>query len=148
MFEKPEIIEYNESLKKEYVMFKKEFLQDIWSDKYEEFMLNNFSLIKNNKLFLLILKNKIIGTILINFNDNIIYIEELEITKRQRKKGYGKSLIQYLITNYSNFFIELIVDKDNVNAINFYNKFGFEIIEDNKSTYKMKYDKHLKQIAA
>lgn len=41
---------------------------------------------------------------------------------------------------YSKYdFLKLIVDNDNLNAIHFYNKYGFKTIENNSKTQIMSY---------
>lgn len=84
-------VKYEEKFKEMYVNFKSEFLSNIWSPKYRDFMLENFKLLNNNYLLLLIKDKEVIGAILINFKNNIGYIEELEITSKYQKRGLGKT---------------------------------------------------------
>ncbi len=139
MFENIEVKKYEEKYKKEYINFKKEFLIKIWSEEYKAYLLKNFKLIKNNYLLLLVKETKIVGAILINFKKNIGYIEELEISSKYQKNGYGKALVEGILKKFPNNQLELLVKKTNLNAIKFYEKIGFKKNQENETTYQFIY---------
>ncbi len=59
------------------------------------------------------------------------FIVDIGVKKDYRKKGIGKQLMNkiYEIARKNNIkTINLLVDKRNINAVNFYKKAGFEII--------------------
>ena len=86
---------------------------------------------------LICVDNNIIGCILTKEYDDGVIIDELYLEDEFRGKGIGTSIIKQL--EKDNSIIYLWVYKDNVNAINLYEKLGFKIIENTESRYKMKF---------
>jgi ribosomal protein S18 acetylase RimI-like enzyme len=126
LFENIQIVNFetDKDLEK-YVIFKKEFLSDIWSEKYGQFFKKNFKVLDNQLLLIAKVKNIIVGQLFISFKQNIAYIEEIEISLEFQNNNLGKNLINRFKQIYPNTSIELRVEKSNINAISFYEKLGF-----------------------
>ena len=94
----------------------------------------------NNDISIVLISesDKIVGGYLFaqDFLDNIdllsIYVDE-----NKRNKHIGTELLKYLVDNYTfnNKTITLEVAEDNIPALNFYKKFGFEIVNERKNYY-------------
>lgn len=83
--------------------------------------------IKNNpfgKYLLFIEENNVIGYLYYSDIYDRLEINQIEVQKKYRKKGYATQLINKLIE--LNKDITLEVKKDNYNAINLYEKVGFK----------------------
>lgn len=95
----------------------------------------NQTLINNNFKFIkLVLNKKIIGFIQFSWNKSDCDIISIGITKKLQKLGYGRKLIEYLISlNFKNIFVEVSVN--NENAIKFYQDLNFLKISLRKNYY-------------
>lgn len=91
--------------------------------------LNNYKLIKQ--------KNKIIGSLLLENENDSLLLSELYIIPKYRNKKIGTKIILDLIEN--NNTLTLWVYKDNKIAFNLYTKLGFKIIEEKETRYHLKY---------
>jgi len=60
------------------------------------------------------------------FGGECIWIEDIFIEKEWRGRGYGSKFIEYVKKIYPNKSLGLEVEKENVNALNFYKHFGFK----------------------
>ena len=140
MLEKISFKSFDRTLIDEYAEFKKEFLQDIWTKEYEKYFLKNFDLAKNQYILLAMIKNKVIGQLFVSFEKDHAYVEEIEISAPFRKKGIGKKLLRVFQEKFENIPLELLVDKNNTNAIGFYNKLGFVKQEYRNNYYRLRYD--------
>jgi ribosomal protein S18 acetylase RimI-like enzyme len=59
-----------------------------------------------------------------------LYIDCIGVSPDQQGKGIGTKIFQFLINEYPNKPLGLLVDKDNPDAKKLYLKLGFEIIEE------------------
>ena len=106
-------------------------------------------IISDDEIYIYTNENKTIGFIIFDLNKEIdlIHIKSIAIDKNERRKGYAKSIINYLQKLYNT--ITLYVQKGNT-AIELYKKCGFKQIEinedyystlDEKCAYLMKWEK-------
>ena len=86
----------------------------------------------------IVLNNIIVGSFLITKNENGLLLDEIFIEEQYRKKGIGTSIIKDVVSK-SNNNVYLWVYKDNIKAVNLYNKIGFNIKEETDSRYYMEY---------
>lgn len=98
---------------------------------------------QNAEIYFLVNNDIDIGMCAIYSNDyenKIIYISSISIKKDYLSKGLGQVLLDYIFTlknNYNMKYIKLEVKKNNIKAINFYKKNGFQVIEEKLETYLM-----------
>lgn len=90
----------------------------------------------NNDFLLYKINNKTIA--LINYQ---ILIDEIEIyylyvDEDYRRKGIATTLMNHIINKFIGYKFYLELRESNHNAMNFYKKFGFEIINIRKKYYK------------
>lgn len=116
---------------------KKQDIKELLRIENENFSLNegkissknfHYHISKQNKLFILKEKNKILGYILLIYYHKSIRIYSIAISKDSQAKGYGKKLLEYvfnLALEVKKIYITLEVKKSNKNAIKLYEKFGF-----------------------
>lgn len=91
---------------------------------------------KNNDIWLLCLRDEIIGCAQLTFIPNLTYtgglraqIEGVRISQEQRGKGFGKILIEHLIEQarlHNAVLVQLTTDKQRPESIDFYKKLGFK----------------------
>ena len=86
----------------------------------------------------IVLDNIIVGSFLITKNENGLLLDEIFIEEQYRNKGIGTSIIKDVVSK-SNNNVYLWVYKDNIKAVNLYNKIGFNIKEKTDSRYYMEY---------
>ena len=86
----------------------------------------------------IVLNNIIVGSFLITKNENGLLLDEIFIEEQYRNKGIGTSIIKDVVSK-SNNNVYLWVYKDNIKAVNLYNKIGFNIKEETDSRYYMEY---------
>lgn len=86
----------------------------------------------------IVLNNIIVGSFLITKNENGLLLDEIFIEEQYRNKGIGTSIIKDVVSK-SNSNVYLWVYKDNIKAVNLYNKIGFNIKEETDSRYYMEY---------
>lgn len=91
--------------------------------------------------------NEKIGIFAWNEDNEKIYLYELLILKKYQKSGVGSMLLNMLLQRSEYFHKEVIahVFKSNEAALNFYMKKGFEVVEENRSHYKISFKKGGKQ---
>ena len=118
------ILDYANNISKEEDKKIRDYVRDSIMDEFI-----NYKLIKVN--------DNIIGCLYIRDYDDGIIIDELYLEEEYRGKGIGTSIIKSILKN--NTIVYLWVYKDNIKAINLYEKCGFEIIENTESRYKMKF---------
>lgn len=87
----------------------------------------------------IIVDNKIVGCILLTNNDSGKLLDEIYLEEEYRNKGIGTKIIMDILDN--NDVVYLWVYKENEKAISLYKKLGFNVIEETKSRYYMKYNK-------
>ena len=93
------------------------------------------------------LKGKQIGEMLVQMSaltennvrddDNSIYVHSFGIDEKYRHKGIGRKMLRFVKDYYKTKNIYLGVEKSNTVACNFYEKEGFEIVEDCVYYYSM-----------
>lgn len=117
-----------------------EYAKDL--DKKEVEKINNYvNKTTPNQIFKyknIVLNNIIVGSFLITKNENGLLLDEIFIEEQYRNKGIGTSIIKNVLSK-SNNNVYLWVYKDNVKAVNLYNKLGFNIKEETDSRYYMEY---------
>lgn len=86
----------------------------------------------------IVLNNIIVGSFLITKNEIGLLLDEIFIEEQYRNKGIGTSIIKNIVSK-SNNNVYLWVYKDNIKAVNLYNKIGFNIKEKTDSRYYMEY---------
>lgn len=116
-------------------------------DSYPLFPVDNFTYKLTEKEFstnpyLKILtyveKDKIIGFLLYSLIYDRIEIEQFEVTTKERRKGIGNKLLNYLVEKYQDNNIKNItleVKEDNIAAINLYKKYGFKKVSTREKYY-------------
>lgn len=116
-------------------------------DSYPQFAVDNFTykLTKNEfytnpylKILTYEINNNIVGFILYSLIYDRIEIEQFEVTTKERRKGIGAKLLNYLIKKYQDTKIKNItleVKEDNVVAINLYKKYGFKKVSIREKYY-------------
>lgn len=90
------------------------------------------------KILTYVEKDKIIGFLLYSLIYDRIEIEQFEVTTKERRKGIGNELLNYLIEKYQDNNIKNItleVKEDNIAAINLYKKYGFKKVSTREKYY-------------
>ena len=117
-----------------------EYAKDL--DKEEVEKINNYvNKTISNQIFEyknIVLNNIIVGSFLITKNENGLLLDEIFIEEQYRNKGIGTSIIKDVVSK-SNNNVYLWVYKDNIKAVNLYNRIGFNIKEKTDSRYYMEY---------
>ena len=117
-----------------------EYAKDL--DKKEVEKINNYvNKTISNQIFEyknIVLNNIIVGSFLITKNENGLLLDEIFIEEQYRNKGLGTSIIKDVVSK-SNNNVYLWVYKDNIKAVNLYNRIGFNIKEETDSRYYMEY---------
>ena len=81
--------------------------------------------------------NKLVGFIHISKLYEVMDIINIVVDKEYRNKGIGTKLLNYIVDNYKDInSIMLEVNENNNNAIDFYKKNDFKIINTRKNYYK------------
>lgn len=99
---------------------------------------NEFSTNPYLKIFTYVEKDKIIGFLLYSLIYDRIEIEQFEVTTKERRKGIGNKLLNYLVEKYQDNNIKNItleVKEDNIAAINLYKKYGFKKVSTREKYY-------------
>ncbi len=76
------------------------------------------------------------GVLVFDYIYDRIEIEYIVVDPKYRKIGIATKLLKYIEKNYKAKNITLEVKKNNIPAINFYNKNGFSIVSVRKNYYK------------
>ena len=90
------------------------------------------------KIITYVEKDKIIGFLLYSLIYDRIEIEQFEVITKERRKGIGDKLLNYLIEKYKEKDIKnmtLEVNEDNIAAINLYKKYGFKKVSTREKYY-------------
>ena len=90
------------------------------------------------KILTYVEKDKIIGFLLYSLIYDRIEIEQFEVTTKERRKGIGNKLLNYLVEKYQDNNIKNItleVKEDNIAAINLYKKYGFKKVSTREKYY-------------
>ena len=90
------------------------------------------------KIITYVEKDKIIGFLLYSLIYDRIEIEQFEVITKERGRGIGDKLLNYLIEKYKDSDIKNItleVKEDNIIAINLYKKYGFKKVSTREKYY-------------
>lgn len=90
------------------------------------------------KIITYVEKDKIIGFLLYSLIYDRIEIEQFEVITKERGRGIGDKLLNYLIEKYKDSDIKNItleVKEDNIVAINLYKKYGFKKVSTREKYY-------------
>jgi len=130
------IVEINE----DNIVHLKKFLINVLPSTFRYFNTRNIDVIKNHIITIILLDNEIpIGYAHIDYEHK--YWFGICVLEEYHGMGYGNLLMDYIFNNEkikSLNEIHLCVDKININAINLYKKFNFQIIDENEYLYVMK----------
>ncbi len=101
-----------------------------WEEKFEELYVKKF---KDSDM-----KNFLLGTTktIFKYKDEYSAHLHIDILKEYQRMGIGIKLINALINHLKNKKIKnlmLVAGSDNINAINFYKKYGFYILDSNEN---------------
>lgn len=118
----------------EYYLMANDFSKEINNLRCE---INNILLIKrdehDNSVYYDLVKDgsSYVGKVKIDrVNETLIILSELSVNIEYRNKGYGKYIFSEIFRRYSNNTIILFVNKTNEIAISFYEKLGFDVIDE------------------
>lgn len=92
-----------------------------------------------NTCQLISVEDKIVGCLIVKLEDEYTLLDEIFIEEEYRNLGIGTSIINKILSTKE--VVCLWVYKLNEKAIKLYKRLGFEIIEDTKTRYFMKYSK-------
>ena len=118
-------------------------LVNIYFSALNKFNFRNWSfqdfvdLINNrSSIFYYVVNDIIVGFTVVRFNEDFTEIIIIAIDRNYQKKKIGQNILNYIINNpdFKGYMI-LDVAKTNINAINFYKKFGFKKIGQRKNYY-------------
>ena len=116
-------------------------------DSYPLFSVDNFTYKLTEKEFstnpylkiiTYVEKDKVIGFLLYSLIYDRIEIEQFEVITKERGRGIGDKLLNYLIEKYKDSDIKNItleVKEDNIIAINLYKKYGFKKVSTREKYY-------------
>lgn len=109
-------------------------------------MYNNFHSLYNidsymdNESYIILVheKNDVNAFLLAYKNFEILELEFIIVSDTNRHEGIGSELINYLVDNFAKNVNKILleVSEQNVNAIKFYKKMGFEITNVRKKYYQ------------
>lgn len=114
-------------------------IKEVSSDEVLDFILKFFPKYKISsdpfeKIFVYY-DSKIIGFISCSIIYDRCEINYIAVEKKIRRRGIAQKLLDYVINNNNFDSISLEVRKDNIEAINFYLKNGFEKVSIRKNYY-------------
>ncbi len=89
---------------------------------------------------IIIIDNQKAGCLLLEKYEDGILLNELYLAKDYRRKGIGTNILHNILNNNSKVY--LWVYKENIPALNLYQKLGFKIKEQTENRYFMQYDKN------
>ena len=111
-------------------------------DKEEVEKINNYvNKTISNQIFEyknIVLNNIVVGSFFVTKNENGLLLDEIFIEEQYRNKRIGTSIIKGVISKANNN-VYLWVYKDNIKAVDLYNKLGFKIKEETDSRYYMEF---------
>lgn len=119
---------------------KKDFLELLLLADEEEKMIDKY--IENGNMFALYDKDLKGCCVVLKINEKTIEIKNLAIYEKEQKKGYGKALINFVISNYKNKFERIIVGTgESPLTLPFYEKCGFKIYDKIENFFLDNYEK-------
>lgn len=85
-----------------------------------------------------IMDDKLVGFLWgYKIEENKIHINYFAVLNKYQNKQTGSKLLVEMLSEYSGYTIELLVKKENINAINFYKKHSFTTNEYDEHNFKM-----------
>ena len=129
-----EIIKYEKNTIMEYA----NNLTDVEINEIEEYV-NNSVYSSLNDYYSIKINNKIIGCLLFTDYKDGKELKEIYLEEKYRNKGIGTNIIKDIIKK--NNVVYLWVYKLNKKAISLYKRMKFNIIDETKTRYFMKYNK-------
>ncbi len=134
MFNIVEITENNNNLLQDFISNNK------LPNTFRYFNKRTIDVIKNHLITIILLDNELpVGYAHIDFDDNKYWFG-ICILENYQGMGNGKKMMEYIFNNEKIKNIEniyLTVDKININAINLYKKFKFNIIDEKEYYFIM-----------
>lgn len=112
----------------------------------EDFNLSRGSLryhLKNNRVFIIKDKNKILGYILWLERKSFFRLYSIAVLKQYHSKGFGKQLLLYSIERLRDKPLQLEVKIDNAKAVRLYESVGFEVVKTLNDYYPNNKDGYL-----
>lgn len=99
------------------------------------FHINNLN--SNEKIYVYKENNHVLGFLHIAINYEIVDILNIIVREGNRNQKIGSLLFDYMITELPQSITKILleVNENNISAINFYNKFNFEVISTRKNYY-------------
>ena len=128
------ITEMNSSHTCEIAEIEKNCFSKPWSQKAIESELNN----ENAHFYVLVFEGKVIGYGGMHIAVDECYIANIAVLPDFQRKGFGKEITLYLISEAVNLncdFISLEVRPSNITAISMYSSLGFEEVGRRKNFY-------------
>ncbi|MBL4716218.1 MAG: hypothetical protein COC01_06535 [Bacteroidetes bacterium] len=118
----------------------KRYIEDTWG--WDE----NFQLKYHKEKFkvdntkLIIVGNQEVGLLTVIDQRDMIFIENVLIIKKYQSKGIGKTLIIQIIDKAIKTKRDILLEvlKVNKRAMDFYERFGFKVIDETNTKYKLK----------
>ncbi len=92
--------------------------------------------IENGNVFVAEIGNKIVGYIVISsVIEGEVHIENIAVSKKWRRKGIGKKLMEFALMSFPKAYFYLEVRPSNKPAISLYRKYGFSSVGLRKKYY-------------
>lgn len=92
-----------------------------------------------DKCQMILVDGKVVGCLIVKPDDGFTLLDEIFIEEEYRNLGIGTDIINNILNESS--IVCLWVYKLNEKAIRLYKRLGFEVLEDTKNRYYMKYSK-------
>jgi ribosomal protein S18 acetylase RimI-like enzyme len=92
-----------------------------------------------DKCQMILVDDKVVGCLIVKPDDGFTLLDEIFIEEEYRNLGIGTDIINNILNESS--IVCLWVYKLNEKAIRLYKRLGFEVLEDTKNRYYMKYSK-------
>ena len=130
--------------KKEHISLISEFEQKYFNseaysyDMLSDMLTDNYILLNNDNIFVIASETDLIGYIIFHINEDFTDIYKIFIREKDRRCGYATSLLNKVIEfskRYNSKKIMIEVRSQNSSAINFYNKNGFNTINNRLNYY-------------
>lgn len=117
-----------------------ELRKDIYEQNYGNKLKNTSKINKFTKVMVIEALEKPIGFIWFSYySSDIIWLDSIIIDPNHQAKGYGKQIIDHLVSIFKNDFkyLDLGVQEDNLRAIKFYENLEFYQIDDIAMNYNL-----------